>query len=240
MANKIRVTVWNEYRHERNETAAHDTYPNGLHATIKEFLDKNDDMDVRLACLDDPEQGLPDEVLNNTDVLLWWGHGFHGEVKDELVEKIRARVYNGMGFIGLHSAHHSKPFRAIVGATGNLQWGDEQHEIVWNVFPSHPIADGIPACFDLGEDELYSEPFFIPQPDQLVFTSWFEHGNIFRSGVCYFRGLGKIFYFQPGHETFPTYLDKNIRRVLQNAARWAAPSGNPPQVYGKFEPMESN
>ena len=221
MANKIRVTVWNEFRHEKEDEATKAIYPNGLHAVIKEFLDKNDDMEVRLAALDDPEQGLPDEVLNNTDVLLWWGHCHHSEVDDALVERIRQRVYRGMGFIGLHSAHHSKPFRAIVGATGDLQWGDEQHEIVWNVFPQHPIAQGLPACFDLGIDELYSEPFFIPQPDQLVFTSWFEYGNVFRSGVCFFRGLGKVFYFQPGHETCPSYYNPYVQKIITNGVRWA-------------------
>ena len=232
MANKIRVTVWNEFRHEKEIKEVAEIYPNGLHATIKEFLDKNDDMEVRLAALDDPDQGLPDEVLNNTDVLLWWGHCAHWEVNDELVEKVRQRVYrDGMGFIALHSGHHSKPFKAIVGATGDLQWGDEQHEIVWNLFPSHPIADGIPYCFDLGIDELYSEPFFVPQPDALVFGGWFEHGNIFRSGLCYHRGLGRIFYFQPGHESCPTYYNPYVQRIITNAVRWAVPSKTEVKEY---------
>jgi len=224
MADKIRVTVWNEFRHEKNENEAKKVYPNGLHAAIKEFLDKNDDMEVRLASLDDPEQGLPDDVLNNTDVLLWWGHGFHDEVEDQLVERIRNRVYrDGMGFIGLHSAHHSKPFRAIVGCTGNLCWGDNLHEVIWNLFPTHPIAQGIPACFDIEEDELYAEPFFVPTPDQLVFTGWFPNGNIFRSGLCYYRGMGKVFYFQPGHETCRSFYNEYVQKIITNGVRWAAP-----------------
>jgi len=224
MADKIRVTVWNEYRHEKENETAHSIYPDGIHATIKSFLDQNDDMEVRLAALDDPDQGLPDEVLNNTDVLIWWGHMSHHEVDDGLVERIRQRVYReGMGFIGLHSAHHSKPFRAILGATGNLQWGDEQHEIIWNLFPSHPIAKGIPACFDLGEDELYSEPFFVPQPDALVFGAWYEYGNVFRAGLCYHRGLGRIFYFQPGHETCRSFHNPYVQKIITNAVRWAKP-----------------
>ena len=224
MSDKIRVTVWNEFRHEKTDPEAKAVYPNGLHATIKEFLDKNDDMEVRLAALDDPEQGLPDEVLNNTDVLLWWGHCSHWEVKDELAEKVRQRVYrDGMGFIALHSGHHSKPFKAIVGCTGDLQWGDNQKEVMWNLFPSHPIADGIPEAFDIEEDELYSEPFFIPQPDQLVFASWFENGNIFRSGCCFFRGLGKVFYFQPGHETCRSFYNPYCQKIITNAVRWAKP-----------------
>ena len=225
MAKKIRVTVWNEFRHEKEDPETRAVYPDGLHAVIKSFLDKNDDMEVRLAALDDPDQGLPDDVLNSTDVLLWWGHCHHWEVKDELAEKVRQRVYrDGMGFIALHSGHHSKPFRAIVGCTGDLAWGDNFREIIWNVFPSHPIAKGLPECFEIEEDELYSEPFFVPQPDQLVFTGWYPCGNVFRSGLCYFRGLGKVFYFQPGHETCPVYYNENVQKVLTNAVRWAAPA----------------
>ena len=173
MAKTINVTIWNEYRHEKSDENVAKLYPNGLHAAIGEFLSKNDDMKITLAALDDPDQGLPDEVLNNTDVLLWWGHMNHGEVKDDLVERIRQRVYvGGMGFIALHSAHHSKPFRAIVGTTGNLLWGDNQKEIIWNIMPSHPIAAGIPAHFELPEEELYAEPFQIPQPDAQIFEGW--------------------------------------------------------------------
>ena len=222
---KIRVTVWHEFRHERHDGSAKDTYPNGIHAVIKEFLDKNDDMDVRIVCLDDEEQGLPDEVLNNTDVLLWWGHGFHWEVKDELVDKIVNRVnIDGMGFIGLHSAHHSKPFRKLLGCTGNLEWGESIKEIIWNLCPTHPIAEGIPKAFELECDELYSEPFFIPKPDDLIFGGWFEHGNIFRSGATWTRGLGKIFYFQPGHEDCRSFYNPYVQRIITNAVRWAKPA----------------
>ena len=197
MAKTINVTTWNEYRHEKSDENVAKLYPNGLHAAIGEFLSKNDDMKITLAALDDPDQGLPDEVLNNTDVLLWWGHMNHGEVKDDLVERIRQRVYvGGMGFIALHSAHHSKPFRAIVGTTGNLLWGDNQKEIIWNIMPSHPIAAGIPAHFELPEEELYAEPFQIPQPDAHIFEGWYEHGYVFRTGCTFLRGAGRVFYFQ--------------------------------------------
>ena len=173
----------------------------------------------------DPDQGLPDEVLNNTDVLLWWGHMNHGEVKDDLVERIRQRVYvGGMGFIALHSAHHSKPFRAIVGTTGNLLWGDNQKEIIWNIMPSHPIAAGIPAHFELPEEELYAEPFQIPQPDAHIFEGWYEHGYVFRTGCTFLRGAGRVFYFQPGHETCPSFYDANVQRIITNGVRWAAPN----------------
>ena len=224
MAKTINVTIWNEYRHEKSDENVAKLYPNGLHAAIGEFLSKNDDMKITLAALDDPDQGLPDEVLNNTDVLLWWGHMNHGEVKDDLVERIRQRVYvGGMGFIALHSAHHSKPFRAIVGTTGNLLWGDNQKEIIWNIMPSHPIAAGIPAHFELPEEELYAEPFQIPQPDAHIFEGWYEHGYVFRTGCTFLRGAGRVFYFQPGHETCPSFYDANVQRIITNGVRWAAP-----------------
>ena len=225
MSKKINVVIWNEFRHEKEMEDVKALYPNGIHAFIKKFLDVNEDMDITLAALDDEAQGLPDELLSKTDVLLWWGHCAHKEVKDELVEKIRERVYTGkMGFIALHSGHHSKPFKAIVGTNGNLGWGRNQKEIVWNMMPSHPIAAGIPDHFILEEDELYSEPFYIPQPDALVFGSWFEDGNIFRSGVCFIRGAGKVFYFQPGHETCPSYYNPYVQRIIANAIRWANPT----------------
>lgn len=225
MAKTINVTIWNEYRHEKSDENVAKLYPNGLHAAIGEFLSNNDDMKITLAALDDPDQGLPDEVLNNTDVLLWWGHMNHGEVKDDLVERIRQRVYvGGMGFIALHSAHHSKPFRAIVGTTGNLLWGDNQKEIIWNIMPSHPIAAGIPSHFELPEEELYAEPFQIPQPDAHIFEGWYEHGYVFRTGCTFLRGAGRVFYFQPGHETCPSFYDANVQRIITNGVRWAAPN----------------
>lgn len=225
MDKKIRVVVWNEFRHEKEIEEVKALFPDGLHAVIKSFLDENADMEVRLAALDDPDNGLPDSVLENTDVLLWWGHMAHGEVPDALVAKIQKRVYTGkMGFIALHSAHLSKPFRAIVGTSGNLSWGRDQKEIIWNLMPQHPISAGIPDHFIIEEEELYCEPFYIPQPDALVFGSWYEDGYIFRSGACFLRGAGKVFYFQPGHETCRSYFNTYVRRIITNAVRWAAPS----------------
>jgi len=234
MANKIKVTIWNEFRHEKTKENVKAIYPNGLHATIGEFLSEKDDIEVTLAALDDEYQGLPDSVLENTDVLIWWGHMAHGEVDDALVEKIKNRVYLGkMGFIALHSGHHSKPFKAIVGTNGNLQWGRNQKEIVWNMMPSHPIAAGIPEHFLIEEEELYSEPFYIPQPDALVFGSWFEDGNIFRSGACFIRGAGKVFYFQPGHETCKSFYNPYVRRIITNAVYWARPNATACNIQDK-------
>ncbi|MBQ8208643.1 MAG: ThuA domain-containing protein [Clostridia bacterium] len=225
MADKIRVTFWHEFRHEKRNEYVSKLYPGGIHAVVCGFLNEESDIEATFVSLDDPEQGLTDELLENTDVLLWWGHLAHGEVKDDLVEKIAYRVMaKGMGFIPLHSGHKSKPFQRIVGSTGNLSWGDNQREIIWNINPAHPIAAGIPDHFLIESEEMYGEPFYIPQPDELVFASCYENGNIFRSGLCYNRGAGKVFYFQPGHETCKSFYDPNVRKIIVNAVRWAKPA----------------
>ena len=222
---KIRVTIWNEFTHEKHSDEVRAIYPDGLHATIKKYLEPNSDFEIRLAALDDPDQGLPDEVLNNTDVLRWWGHMRHHEVDDALVARICDRVRrNGMGFIALHSAHASKPFGALVGTTGSLSWGDNVNEIMWTLLPQHPIAKGLPPYIHLDSEELYSEPFCVGNPDEIVFGSWFETGNILRSGCCFYRGLGKIFYFQPGHESCRSFHNENVIKIISNAIYWAAPT----------------
>ena len=221
---KLRVTIWNEYRHEKTDAAAKEIYPNGLHAVIGEYLTAQGDMEVTLAALDDPEQGLPEEVLNNTDVLVWWGHMAHAEVDDALVERIRKRVYLGqMGLVTLHSGHHSKVFRSIIGTTGHLSWGREQKEIVWCVNPTHPIAAGIPDHFLIESEELYAEPFFVGEPDETVFTSWFEDGFVLRSGMVFKRAAGKIFYFQPGHELCRSFYNENVLKVIHNGIHYVKP-----------------
>ena len=221
----IKVTVWNEFRHEKTKEHVKGIYPNGLHAVIADFLGKNEDISVRLAALDDEYQGLPDDVLEDTDVLIWWGHMAHKEVDDELVKKIQQRVYLGkMGLIALHSGHHSKVFKAVIGTNGNLQWGREQKEIIWNVNPGHPICAGIPDHFLIESEEVYSEPFFIPEPDALLFIGWFEDGNVFRSGACFNRGAGKVFYFQPGHESCRSFYNPYVQKIITNGVYWAAPN----------------
>ncbi|MFO7168466.1 MAG: ThuA domain-containing protein [Chloroflexota bacterium] len=235
--NTIRVTVWSEFRHERNEAhPASKIYPEGMHTVIAAGLREHPEFEVRTATLDEPEHGLTDEVLENTDVLTWWGHMAHHEVRDEVVEKVHRRVLDGMGLIVLHSGHFSKIFRRLMGTTCDLKWREaDDIERVWVVEPGHPIAAGLPDAFELPE-EMYGERFDIPAPEQLVFISWFTGGEVFRSGCCYTRGLGKIFYFRPGHESYPTYFDPNVRRVIANAARWAAPSGGPKPTFGNVKP----
>ncbi len=219
----IKVTVWNEFRHEKKYEHVRAIYPNGMHATIKEFLDLNEDITCRLAALDDPDCGLPQEVIDDTDVLIWWGHMAHHEVPDEVVARVVKAVHAGMGLIVLHSGHHSKVFKALMGTPCSLSWRDDEFERVWVIDPSHPIAQGIDRYFELDCEEVYSEPFSIPEPDKLVFAGWYEGGELFRSGCCYKRGNGNIFYFQPGHETYPTYHNENVQKIITNAVRWAKP-----------------
>ncbi|HEY8348669.1 MAG TPA: ThuA domain-containing protein [Clostridia bacterium] len=221
---KIKVTVWNEYRDERKEGEAKKVYPDGIHMAIKSFLDATGEFEVRTATLDEPEHGLTDEVLDNTDVLIWWGHIAHHEVRDDIVEKVYERVLKGMGIIVLHSGHGAKIFKKLMGTSSALRWREaDDNERLWVTDPSHPIAEGIGDYIELDGEEMYGEFFDIPTPDALVFIGWFKGGKVFRSGCCYNRGYGKVFYFQPGHETYPTYYNKDIQRVIINAVKWARP-----------------
>lgn len=219
----IRVTVWNEFVHEKTDEAIKKIYPDGIHNVIKSFLDKNEDMVVKTAVLDDVENGLTDEVLNNTDVLIWWGHICHHKVSDAVVAKVTNHVLRGMGFIPLHSAHMSKPFISLMGTSCTLKWRDGDRERLWCIDPNHPISDGVPETFVLDPEEMYGEFFDIPKPDSVVFLSWFRGGEVFRSGCTFTRGYGKIFYFRPGHEANPSYYNENVQKIITNAVRWACP-----------------
>jgi trehalose utilization protein len=220
----IRVTVWNEYRHEKTKEEVAKVYPKGMHVAIAEYLSTLPGLTVRTATLDEPEHGLTDDVLESTDVLTWWGHKAHGEVQDEIVSKVQQRVLSGMGLIVLHSGHFSKPFRRLLGTNCSLKWREAgERERLWNVAPGHPITEGIGDYIELPHTEMYGERFDIPEPDKLVFISWFQGGEVFRSGCVFERGNGKVFYFRPGHETYPIYYDKNVLRIIENAIRWARP-----------------
>lgn len=220
----IRVTVWNEYRHERNEPEIAKIYPQGMHTVIADYLRTIGDLEVRVATLDEPEHGLSDEVLESTDVLTWWGHGAHKEVSDAIVDRVQQRVLSGMGFIPLHSAHHSKIFCRLMGTNASLRWrATGERERIWNLAPGHPITEGIGDYFELPKVEMYGERFDIPEPEKLIFISWFQGGEVFRSGCVWERGNGRIFYFRPGDQAFPVYYDENVLKVIGNAVRWAAP-----------------
>ena len=197
------------------------------------------ELEVRTATLDEPDHGLGGDVLDTTDVLVWWGHLAHDDVSDATVERVKARVLEGMGFVALHSAHFSKPFKALMGTTCDLKWREaNDRERLWVVAPGHPIAAGIGERITLESEEMYGEHFDIPQPDELVFVSWFSGGEVFRSGACWRRGAGRVFYFRPGHETYPTYHNPQIQRVIVNGVNWAAPTGGATPVYGNAKPLE--
>ena len=217
----IRVTVWNENLHEREIPEIAKVYPKGIHGQIKEFLSMDKDIVVRCATLDEPNQGLSRELLEETDVLIWWAHALHEELTDENARLVSEYVQRGMGFIGLHSAHMCKPLRLLLGTSMTLKWRDDDSERIYVTSPSHPIAKGLPDSFDLPNEEMYGEYFDIPKPDDVIFMGWFKGGCVFRSGVTFTRGYGKIFYFQPGHEAYPVYYDENIQKVITNAVHWA-------------------
>lgn len=240
MADLLRVTVWNEGLHEKTHEEVRKVYPNGIHAVIAEGLKEFGITTVKTATLDDPEHGLTEQVLAETDVLTWWGHMAHGKVSDEIVERVYKRVvFDGMGLIVLHSGHFSKIFKRLMGTSCDLKWREVgEKERLWVVSPGHPITAGLEDYFEIPHEEMYGEYFDIPQPDELVFVSWFQGGEVFRSGCCYYRGRGKVFYFRPGHETYPTYYQKEVRQVIANAVKWCAPSGGPKTFFGNYKPLE--
>lgn len=235
----MKVLVWNEYRHEKTKPEVAEIYPNGIHGAIADFL-QDEQVEVSTATLDEEEHGLTEEVLKETDVLLWWGHIAHEEVQDEIVKRVHKRVLEGMGLIVLHSGHFSKIFKQLMGTTCDLKWrvADEK-ERLWVVDPAHPIVEGIGEYIELEKEEMYGEHFDIPTPDQLLFISWFEGGEVFRSGCTYQRGKGRIFYFRPGHETYPTYYNPDIQQVIKNAVKWVKPRSHTNAVYGKAVPLEN-
>jgi len=232
------VTVWNEYRHERESDTVAEIYPDGIHTVIADSLDEAG-FETQTATLDEPDHGLSEQVLADTDVLTWWGHAAHEEVRDEIVDRVHEHVLDGMGLIVLHSGHYSKIFKRLMGTSCSLKWREAaERERLWVVEPSHPITEGIDEYIELEEAEMYGERFDVPAPETLVFTSWFEGGEVFRSGCCYRRGNGRIFYFRPGHETYPIYHTEAVQQVLANAVDWAAPGDGPAPTFGNYQPHE--
>jgi trehalose utilization protein len=230
MTAPLRLTIWNEYIHEREHESVRALYPNGMHAVLADAIKKHlgDEVQIRTATFDQPDHGLSSEVLSETDVLTWWGHAAHARVQDEIVGRVHRRVLEGMGLVVLHSAHNSKIFKRLMGTTCLLRWREAaEKERVWLVDPSHPIVDGLTnEYFDIEHSEMYGEHFDIPAPDELFAISWFEGGEVFRSGCTWRRGKGKVVYFSPGHETFPIYHNQNVQRIIANAVQWAQPTGS--------------
>ena len=228
----MKITVWNEFAHEKTDDAVKAIYPDGIHECIAKFL-REAGFDVTTATLDMPEHGLTDEVLDNTDVLFWWGHMRHEKVSDAVVQKVYDRVMKGMGLVALHSAHASKIFSKLMGTSSwDLKWRESGDTEIMS--PGHPIAQGIGDRLVIPHEETYGEHFIIPEPDELVFVSLFSGGEVFRSGCCFKRGNGRIFYFRPGHETFPVYHQPEVQKVLINAANWVCPVDKTVFRYGHF------
>ncbi len=220
----IDVTIFNEYKHEREIESIRKVYPDGIHGCLKSFLETEDDIRVHTATFEEPEHGLTEELLEQTDVLIFWIHALQDEFSDDVTARNQSTVLRGMGLITLHSGHYSKPMRLLLGTTMTLGWRDDDHEKLWCVAPSHPIAAGIPMEFEIPREEMYCEYFDIPKPDDVIFLGTFSRGEAFRSGVTFTRGNGRIFYFQPGHEEYPVYYMPEIQQIIRNAVRWAAPA----------------
>ena len=239
MDKKINVTIFNEFFHEKTKESVKKIYPNGIHGALSEKLSAFGEYNLTVVTQDMEEHGLTEEVLANTDVLIWWGHAKHHEVKDAVVERVKARILDGMGFIALHSTHASKIFKALMGTSCRVKWREnDEKERLWVINPSHPIAKNVPEYIEIEEEETYGERFEIPDPDELIFISWFKGGEVFRSGCTFRRGLGKIFYFRPGHEEYPIYYRDDIIRVIKNAIDWAYPDGITKPTLGHVEPLE--
>ncbi len=239
----MRIVVWNEFVHEQTVDSVKAVYPQGIHVTIAEALrELLPDASVDVATLHDPEHGLDEARLDQTDVLFWWGHAAHDRVEDRVVDRVHRKVLEGMGLVVLHSGHLSKIFRRLMGTTCMLRWRDSgERERLWIVDPSHPIVSGFDDEYlDIPSEEMYGEHFDIPAPDELFLVSWFSGGEVFRSGCTFRRGKGKVVYFRPGHETFPTYHLPQVQQILANAARWAMPSGSKYVGEGRhiIEPLE--
>ena len=234
----MKITVLNEFAHEKSDPDVKAIYPDGIHQVVAGFL-REAGYEVRTATLDDPECGLTDEVLDDTDVLFWWGHMRHGDVPDAVVSRVYRHVIAGMGMVVLHSGHASKIFQKLMGTpSGELKWRESgDKEILWVIEQGHPITRGIGEKIILEHEETYGEHFLVPQPDELVFISWFTGGEVFRSGCVYKRGRGKIFYFRPGHESVPTYHNPDVQKVLVNAAAYVyTPKAEAPYQYGWVKP----
>ena len=238
----IRVTVWGENVHEQEDQTVAENYPIGMHGQIAKLIAEDSNLKPVTATLQEPEHGLTEAKLAETDVLVWWGHAAHDKVQDDVVARVMKRVWEGMGLIVLHSGHHSKVFKGLMGTPANLHWREAgERERIWVVNPGHPIAAGLGDYFELEYEEMYGEPFSVPEPLETVFVSWFQGGEVFRSGLTYRRGAGNIFYFRPGHETYPTYHDANVGKVLRNAVNWAYnPVARPDLLKAPNRPVDKS
>ena len=227
----INVLIFNEFKHEQSHERIKAHYPKGMHGALAEYLSKDPEINVECVTLfnenielNDLESIITDEKLANVDVIMWWGHAHHEKVPDVVAQRVQRAVLGGMGAVFLHSGHHSKPFKLLMGTTCNVDWriGNDKCR-VWVTDPSHPIVAGVDRFIELDGEEIYCEPFGIPEPEKLLFINWYEGGEVFRSGGLWRRGNGQIFYFQPGHEEYPTYYNEQILTVIKNGVKFVRP-----------------
>ncbi|GDX40551.1 trehalose utilization protein ThuA [Armatimonadota bacterium] len=242
---KIRVLIWDE----NPSHAPKEIYPHGINGAIAEGLEA---LDPRIQAtsinLDMAEQGCAEALLAEADVLFWWGHARHHEVTEETARRVFTNVHErGMGLVALHSAHYSKILQWVLACPGHLKGGWREAEPadteeITVCAPRHPIAQGV-SDFTLDREEMYGSPFDVPPPQCVVLQSYFPlGGEYFPSGACWSvgrgktegftsgpgkgvgegEGAGRVFYFRPGHETYPTYYDPNVRQIMRNAAVWCA------------------
>lgn len=217
-----KVVIWNEYLHEVENDGVRSLYPDGIHGALADAFRERGGFEVRTATLREPDHGLSRELLADTDVLLWWAHKAHHEVADETAAMVHEAVLSGMGLVMLHSGHMSKVFKRVLGTHGTLSWREaDEKERLWNLRPDHPILAGVPDHVELAQEEMYGERFDVPEPAELLMISWFQGGEVFRSLCTWRRGLGRVVYFRPGHETYPTYHHPEIRRIVVQAGQWA-------------------
>lgn len=228
---KYHVTIFNEHYQDTFEEPVMKIYPDGIHAAIAKAFEGREEYEVRIATQDMPSHGLTEEVLEWTDVLIWWSHIINPDFSDEVADRICYHVLNrGMGFVALHASVFSKPWQKMLGIYFDAGlWGrfrtmpKGEKEKVWVINPGHPLTYGIDEVIEIPADEMYGEPQLIPEPDQTVFLAWWEGGDVCRSGCVFYRGRGKLFEFTPGHETFPVLWLPEYHQVLRNAVRWMAP-----------------
>ena len=242
----MKIIVWNEAKWDRKpphvQEMARAQYPDGINAAIVEGLQPLlPEATVETAVLDDPEHGLGEARLADTDVLVWWGHNYHRDVEDAVSDRVVKRVREGMGFLALHSAHMSKPFTGLLGTSGSLCWRNVgEREILWFIDPGHPMLTGFDEpCIVFDKEEMYGEPFAVPQPDELLGISHFAGGEVFRSICAWRRERGRIVYMRPGDERYPTFHDPRMHRLIANAVRYVqAPAAGPATVTGNSsEPL---
>jgi len=222
---RFRVVVWSE-----GTASADKAYPKDINTAIADGLRKNlTGWKIETATITDPDQGCSEASLSKCDVLIWWGHKRHDDVKDENVARIVRRVKEGgMGFIAVHSSHFAKPNKKLMGTA--CSWAAYENDgckcKVVIKDPNHPIVQGVKE-FTLPEIERYSEPYQVPTPESVPLNGIYVYPDgkeePTRLGLCWTIGKGRMFYFVPGHETYHDFYLEPVQKIMANAVNWAAP-----------------